>query len=628
MTQEIQSLVQLPLLTQQSVLKDPKSSSLEVSKRRLLVTRTSVLVILVVAVIVADLPASVSSLPAAAVSAFPTVSSVLKTVDPNRPSYHVMPKKGWLNDPNGLIYLDGVYHVFFQYNPDGRHWAWTISWGHAASTDLVHWTILPTALTPSANGADCQGCWSGTMTLSKEGIPTIVYTGVAQDNANCNVPQARRNSQYNNLGYMETLMWAQVDMTKNGGGDLVSWTQRGIAVDGPPEEMKLNGWRDPFVYQRAGLPGTDGDYIILVGTGRMNQEETISYGGAVMAYTTSSIRDKEAWKYEGFALEGTPDDGQMWECPWMVKITPEVGKSEHTHVLSVGGSLWINTHPNEPNNPVIFWLGSFNETSMKFERASETYTRIDLGETFYASNRMIDGNGRVLIWGWLRECMSSTDPDCASHDYAGSQSIPRVLKVDGDTLKQEVPEEMTQLRGENIALEVFQTATSEQSIVLFSAPVYHYEAMVQFEKQDGLASGVVLNRVGFSMLIVYDWETQTLKAFKGVTNQLWAFNPVDMMANPLEHYGGPLQNMEGSNTLNLRIFVDGSSVEVFTSSGQVMSLRLYFDEVATNPIETVMLVSYGGSTSVSAAGVWRMNSIWDHDDSQLIRSRALKVFPF
>eukprot|EP01023_Acetabularia_acetabulum_P060277 TRINITY_DN7244_c0_g1_i1.p1 TRINITY_DN7244_c0_g1~~TRINITY_DN7244_c0_g1_i1.p1 ORF type:complete len:191 (+),score=25.84 TRINITY_DN7244_c0_g1_i1:214-786(+) len=92
--------------------------------------------------------------------------------DPNRPRYHVMPEQGWLNDPNGLIHLDGLYHTFFQYNPYSPHWNWSIHWGHAVSPDLVHWTLLPPALAPSKNGPDCGGCWSGSMTLSKEGKPT------------------------------------------------------------------------------------------------------------------------------------------------------------------------------------------------------------------------------------------------------------------------------------------------------------------------------------------------------------------------------------------------------------------------------------------------------------------------
>eukprot|EP01023_Acetabularia_acetabulum_P022199 TRINITY_DN21915_c0_g1_i1.p1 TRINITY_DN21915_c0_g1~~TRINITY_DN21915_c0_g1_i1.p1 ORF type:complete len:177 (+),score=13.67 TRINITY_DN21915_c0_g1_i1:76-531(+) len=87
--------------------------------------------------------------------------------DPNYPTYHIRPLKGWNNDPNGLIYRDGIYHAFFQYVPTEIHWNFSVHWGHAASEDLVHWTLLPIALYPSQDGPDCDGCWSGGMTFSK-----------------------------------------------------------------------------------------------------------------------------------------------------------------------------------------------------------------------------------------------------------------------------------------------------------------------------------------------------------------------------------------------------------------------------------------------------------------------------
>eukprot|EP01023_Acetabularia_acetabulum_P038125 TRINITY_DN3643_c0_g2_i2.p1 TRINITY_DN3643_c0_g2~~TRINITY_DN3643_c0_g2_i2.p1 ORF type:complete len:509 (-),score=68.53 TRINITY_DN3643_c0_g2_i2:98-1519(-) len=449
---------EVPLLSESGELVDQKTTIEGVvkSKRRALVIVSSLIVC------VAVISAVISFL-----AFFQSVSSgkgghggssgssnhnvpALKSGDPNRPQYHVMPQTGWLNDPNGLIYIDGVYHTFFQYNPYSSHWNWSIHWGHATSTDLVHWTRMPPALKPSSDGADCGGCWSGSMTLSQTGIPTILYTGVAQDDSSCQVPQAQRNFEYNpQEGYRETIMWAQPNILSND-QTLNSWPHTGISMSGPPENQRFNGWRDPFVYKKPGLAGLDRDYLILVGTGRMTEDMKTNLGGAVMAYTTSDLTDQSQWQYQGFMLEGDDQDAIMWECPWMVEITPEVGNSPHAHVLAVGGSLWDKTHPLEPLNPVIYWLGNFSESSYKFDKGDGDYRYLDLGETFYASNRMIDGDGRVLIWGWLRECMSSTDKDCSQHDYAGSLSMPRVLKVEGDILKQEVPAEMKLLRNQHI----------------------------------------------------------------------------------------------------------------------------------------------------------------------------------
>jgi beta-fructofuranosidase len=80
--------------------------------------------------------------------------------DSHRPTYHLTPPANWLNDPNGLVRWNGRYHVFYQYNPGGPYHA-TIHWGHAVSDDLVHWRDEPVALTPSPDGPDRDGCWSG-----------------------------------------------------------------------------------------------------------------------------------------------------------------------------------------------------------------------------------------------------------------------------------------------------------------------------------------------------------------------------------------------------------------------------------------------------------------------------------
>ena len=96
--------------------------------------------------------------------------------DPQRPFYHFLPPANWMNDPNGAIYWKGLYHLFYQHNPnDAAHD--TIHWGHCVSEDLVHWRHLPIALAPTPGGPDRDGCYSG-VAVDHDGIPTLVYHGV------------------------------------------------------------------------------------------------------------------------------------------------------------------------------------------------------------------------------------------------------------------------------------------------------------------------------------------------------------------------------------------------------------------------------------------------------------------
>src|SRR5688572_12844442 len=93
----------------------------------------------------------------------------------HRPQYHFLPPANWMNDPNGLIQWQGQYHMFYQYNPNGPFHG-TIHWGHAISSDLVHWEHLPIALAPTPGGPDEDGCWSG-CAVDDGGVPTFIYSG-------------------------------------------------------------------------------------------------------------------------------------------------------------------------------------------------------------------------------------------------------------------------------------------------------------------------------------------------------------------------------------------------------------------------------------------------------------------
>ena len=93
-------------------------------------------------------------------------------------AFHLAPLTGWMNDPNGLIEIAGTHHVFFQHNPHEPAFG-RMHWGHATSTDLVHWTHHPTALTPGAAGpADAGGCWSGIAAPLPDDRWALIYTGI------------------------------------------------------------------------------------------------------------------------------------------------------------------------------------------------------------------------------------------------------------------------------------------------------------------------------------------------------------------------------------------------------------------------------------------------------------------
>ncbi|NIA12544.1 MAG: hypothetical protein GWP08_00590 [Nitrospiraceae bacterium] len=188
--------------------------------------------------------------------------------DPHRPIYHLATAANWINDPNGPVFFDGKYHMFFQHNPYGRQWG-NMSWGHAVSEDLAQWKHWPIALTPNPGSYDHGGIFSGCCVIDN-GTPTIVYTGVMPE--------------------------VQCIATSDDG--MRTWTKHpGNPVIPERPRDGLQGFRDPFVWREDGL------WYMVLGSGIDGE------GGAALLYSSPDLRE---WTYlhplcVGFA--------KNWECP-------------------------------------------------------------------------------------------------------------------------------------------------------------------------------------------------------------------------------------------------------------------------------------------------------------------------
>lgn len=203
--------------------------------------------------------------------------------DPLRPVYHLTAAANWINDPNGPIFFNNEYHVFFQHNPYGPDWG-NISWGHVVSRDLVYWKHLPVALIPEPGSYDKDGVFSGCCVIQND-IPTIIYTGVYPE------VQCLARS-YDNLRTWQ----------KHNGNPVIPQRPRD----------DLEGFRDPFVWQEGN------SWYMALGSGIKGQ------GGTVLLYKSA---DLEKWQYLHPLCVGF---GKNWECPnffplgekWALIVSP------------------------------------------------------------------------------------------------------------------------------------------------------------------------------------------------------------------------------------------------------------------------------------------------------------------
>ncbi|MEV7663055.1 glycoside hydrolase family 32 protein [Paenarthrobacter sp. NPDC089316] len=353
---------------------------------------------------------------------FSSLAAAATHPDPAFPRFHPRPAQGWINDPNGVSYINGRYHVFFQYNPhSARHTL--IHWGHLSSADLVHWEEHPVALSPQEGGPDSAGCWTGVVT-SDDGVPTAAYSGIQDYDGHSQVVIAR------------------------GSSDLVSWEQDGHVAASMPADPLVTAVRDPFIFR------FNGARYAMQGAGLADGR------AALLLYTVDSLDD---WKYQGIWLT-TADPvaalhtpAEIWECPQLVQVS----SGEWVMMFS----LWLSGDDHEHANGVGHLIGSLTadpETGLPVF-VPEGGGKSDLGRDFYApqiaqlSYGSADSAPAALLWGWANEGpgrdgrRGRTQEEIDDAGWSGVLTHPRVLSVVDGALAVSPAPEVSAYRGASVA---------------------------------------------------------------------------------------------------------------------------------------------------------------------------------
>ncbi|XP_021716465.1 fructan 6-exohydrolase-like isoform X2 [Chenopodium quinoa] len=244
------------------------------------------------------------------------------TNDPHRTAYHFQPPQNWMNDPNGPLVYKGIYHLFYQYNPNGAFWQPDIVWAHSTSTDLINWTPQPIALTPS-EPYDINGCWSGSTTILPGDIPAILYTGFSNQKY-----EVQNLALPKNLSDPYLKEWTKVPLNP-------------LMVVTPNNNHSFNASsiRDPTTAWRL----ADGKWRLIIGTHQGKR-------GIAVLYTS---KDFATWNYVERFFHSAEDNG-MWECPDFFPVY--VGKSLGADI-SVIVFGWVNESLTQTEFMIKGWFG-------------------------------------------------------------------------------------------------------------------------------------------------------------------------------------------------------------------------------------------------------------------------------
>ena len=327
-----------------------------------------------------------------------------------RPLFHLTPRVGWMNDPNGFSYYHGQYHLFYQYYPYDTEWN-SMHWGHAVSHDLLHWTYLPAALAPDAP-YDSFGCFSGSAIELPDGKQLLLYTGVRKEGGD-------KGREYQTQC---VAVGDGMDYKKYEGNPV-------LTASDLPEGLSPYDFRDPRIWRRP-----DGGYRCVVGARRMDKR------GVLLLYDSE---DGLHWHYTSVLAENDGRFGLMWECP---DFFPLDGK----HVLFVSPQDMLPEGFEYHNgNGTVCQIGVFDEKEKRF--IGEKNQAIDYGIDFYAPQTILTPDGRRVMIGWMQNWDTCKVTGYEERPWFGQMSLPRELTIRDGRLYQQPIRELQLYRSRKVA---------------------------------------------------------------------------------------------------------------------------------------------------------------------------------
>lgn len=468
-----------------------------------------------------------------------------------RPVYHHTPMYGWMNDPNGMFYKDGVYHLYFQYNPYGSMWA-NMTWGHSTSTDLTHWTYEGTAIVPDAWGA----IFSGSCVVDKDntagfgkGAVVAFYTSAKS------TPWGDIQSQ--SMAY-----------SLDNGKTFIKYEHNPILTSTERD------FRDPKVFWYA--PGKHWVMMLAVG-----QEMQI--------YSSGNLK---VWKKESSfgAMQGA--HGGVWECPDLVEL-PIEGTKEKKWVLI------CNLNPGGPfgGSAAQYFVGSFD--GKKFVNESPTQTKwLDWGKDNYATVTWSNAPaGRCIALGWMSNWQYANN--VPTTQYRSANTLARDLtlyRVGGELyLKSKPSPEIKKARAEEKKIPTFEVKGNYEVASLLADNKGAYEIEMTIEnKGTSKIDFSLMNEKGEKVAMYYDVVRKQFvmdRSASGIVGFSRDFPAVTV---------APVRN---TDQIHLRLFIDRSSVEAFGEEGEYVMTNLVFP---AEPYNRMVFSSDKGSYIVKSMNVYRL----------------------
>jgi len=477
-----------------------------------------------------------------------------------RPTYHFTPPINWTNDPNGLIYLNGEFNLYYQHNPFENKWG-HMSWGHATSKDLVHWQHLPVAIPEILTKDTTTWIYSGSAVLDKDNTSGFGINGKAPIVAifTADQPKQKKESQF--IAY------------SNDNG--LSYK---LYASNPVIDLQMRDFRDPnvFWYEPAK------QWIMTVA---MVDEHMVRIYG--------SKNLKEWTKLSDFGPAGYTKNG--WECPSLLPLRVD---GDPTHIKWV---LFVSSGGD--HGPLMqYYIGDFDGVTFKNNNPADKVLTVDYGDAFYAAIAWRDAPGyKKILLGWLQNGHKETYP------WKGQMSIPHDLSLkttdEGLQLIQTPSTIISyslsklskgkKLIKENIALKGHMDLSGNSS---FTNNANWID--VEFSLGETKKVGVIVGeKKGTDQKVIVGYDAIKKELYIDCTGSESGNKDARNLIQT-----APMKSVNG--TVRIQVLIDKSSLEVFGNGGEkVISTMIYPDKDATG-----LSLFSDSKITVRSLKIWDLNN--------------------
>jgi len=483
-------------------------------------------------------------------------------VEPFRPQFHFTPVKGWMNDPNGLVYYDGEYHLFYQHIPDRTDHDGFLHWGHAKSFDLFNWSHLPVALYPDDNG----DIWSGSIVVDylntsqfatgKEKVMVAIFT------------QGNNGIQEQGLAF------------SNDRGN--TWTKY---PDNPViPNPGLKDFRDPKIFWHE----KSNHWVLIVAAGQR-----------VRIYTSLNLK---VWNFTSEFGNREGCHSGIWECPDLFELVVDDEPDNNKWVMLVS---ILEGAPNGGSGTQYF-IGDFDGKKFKNNYSREKVLWLDYGKDNYAGVTFSDisvKERRQIFIGWMSNWQYAQN--IPTQTWRGMMTVPRELRLK-TTIHNEIRlvsfpvEERNDLKKKKISFDKQLISSSVDFPVIETNCSVPLELFLEFEIKTTSELGLFIkNEIGESVRIGYNVAEGILfidRRNSGYIN----FN------NNFALYKHTAPLLLRDDRIELIIFIDMSSIEIFANGGFVVLTDLVFPKKIYDEFK---IYSLAGEVQLNNCTVWELNSV-------------------